>query len=344
MKDTRRQMDPDRLKKRLLEAVSSFSGKKVLVVGDVMLDQFVWGEVSRISPEAPVPVVQVEKESFLLGGAANVANNLRSLEASPALSGVIGRDAFGEKIIRLCDKKGIRTSAMVTDAERPTTLKTRIVARGQQVVRVDREEAGTLSDKVVSTLKEQLEDDLVDSHAVVVSDYHKGVVCRKIMEFLVDHSDRKAIPCLVDPKPVNAKLYKGTTVITPNEKEAEAISSLPIKGDKGLEKTARDIAQKLSLQIVLITRGPEGMALWQKDKGLFTIPTMAREVFDVTGAGDTVISLMALGLTTGLSPCEAAFLANLAAGIVVGKVGTATVTRGELETAIKRAPLESFVY
>ena len=344
MKKTRREMDPDRLKKRLLEAVSSFPGKRVLVVGDVMLDQFVWGEVSRISPEAPVPVVQVEKESFLLGGAANVANNLRSLDASPALSGVIGKDAFGEKIVQLCNKKGIRTSAMVTDPERPTTLKTRIVARGQQVVRVDREEADALSDKVVSTLKAHLKDDLDDSHAVIISDYNKGVVCRDIMEFLVDHSGRNTVPCLVDPKPVNADLYRGATVITPNEKEAEAISSLSIKGDKALEKAAKAIAQELSLQIVLITRGPEGMALWQKDKGLFTIPTMAREVFDVTGAGDTVISLMALGITSGLSPCESAFLANLAAGIVVGKVGTATVTRAELETAIRRAPVESFVH
>ncbi len=336
-------MDPDRLKKRLTEAVDSFPDRRILVVGDIMLDQFVWGEVSRISPEAPVPVVEVEKESFLLGGAANVANNLRSLGSRPALAGIIGQDSFGEKIVGLCRKQGIITRATVKDTGRPTTLKTRIVARGQQVVRVDREEVKALDRRIASKLKKRLGEAIPESEAVVISDYNKGVVCREIMDIVVGQAREKSIPSLIDPKPVNAPLYKGATVITPNEKEAKALSSLAIGDKNELEKAASRIACLLDLEIVLITRGTEGMTLWQRGKGLFTIPTMAREVFDVTGAGDTVISLMALGLATGLSPCESAFLANLAAGIVVGKVGTATVNRQELALAIKRTPLESIV-
>ncbi|NPA93906.1 MAG: D-glycero-beta-D-manno-heptose-7-phosphate kinase [Thermodesulfobacteria bacterium] len=331
---------PDKLKSRLIDAVESFGHKKIVVVGDVMLDQFVWGEVSRISPEAPVPVVEVEKESFLLGGAANVANNLRSLEAIPVLSGVVGTDAFGATIFQICKEKGIDTSALEQDATRPTTLKTRIVARGQQVVRVDREKNGPISESTVQNLKEKLAKAFQECNCIVISDYNKGVICKPVMDFIVGFAKKNNIPTLVDPKPVNSSLYKGATVLTPNKKEAEDMASMPINSDKEIEEAALSISEALELEILLITRGPEGMALWQKGKGLFTIPTMAREVFDVTGAGDTVISLMALGLASDLTPCEAAFLANLAAGIVVGKVGTATVSRNELKDAIDTVSLE----
>ncbi len=334
-------MDPGKIKEKLLKAVDSFPDKRILVIGDVMLDQFVWGEVSRISPEAPVPVVQVEKESFLLGGAANVANNLRSLDSNAALSGIIGDDGFGETVLSLCSEKAIDTSPLLIDRTRPTTLKTRIVARGQQVVRVDREDPTPLETDIADILKQGLEAALEECDAVIVSDYNKGVVCSMVMDFLINFSKQKEIPVLVDPKPVNASLYRGARVITPNLKEAQDITSLSAQGEAELEISARTMAESLELEIVLITRGAEGMALWQREKGLFTIPTMAREVFDVTGAGDTVISLMALGLVAGLSPCESAFLANLAAGIVVGKVGTATVTRQELGQAIEKAPIDS---
>ncbi len=334
-------MSDSTVRQRLLDAVDAFANKKILVLGDIMLDQFVWGEVSRISPEAPVPVVQVEKESFLLGGAANVANNLRSLDAKACLSGIIGNDSFGQTVLSLCSQKDIDTSATVTDNTRPTTLKTRIVARGQQVVRVDRERPASLTADVAAAIKNGLTRALGSCDAVIVSDYNKGVVCSAVMDMLISFSKENSVPTLVDPKPVNAFLYKGAKVITPNLKEAQDITALCAKGEAELEQSAKAMAEKLELEIVLITRGAEGMALWQKDKGLFTIPTMAREVFDVTGAGDTVISLMALGLVAGLSPCEAALVANLAAGIVVGKIGTATVTRQELKQAIKQAPIDS---
>ncbi len=334
-------MNNDTVRQRLLQAVEAFAARKILVIGDIMLDQFVWGEVSRISPEAPVPVVQVEKESFLLGGAANVANNLRSLDAKVYLSGVIGSDGFGQTVHSLCAQKKIDTSALITDHNRPTTLKTRIVARGQQVVRVDRERPAPLDSDTATAIKHSLTKALANCDAVIVSDYNKGVICKAIMDLIVGLAKENAIPTLVDPKPVNASLYRGVNVITPNLKEAEDIAALHAQSDTDLERSARTMAERLELEIVLITRGAEGMALWQQDKGLFTIPTMAREVFDVTGAGDTVISLMALGLVSGLSPCESALIANLAAGIVVGKIGTATVTREELEQAIAQVAIDS---
>ncbi len=332
--------NPEKLKSRLLQAISSFDHKKIVVVGDVMLDQFVWGEVSRISPEAPVPVVEVEKESFLLGGAANVANNLRSLDASPILAGIVGHDAFGETIFQLCQTTGIDTSGLEKDPARPTTLKTRIVARGQQVVRVDRESNGPISESTAANLIARLDKAINRCHCIVISDYNKGVICEGLMNFVINLANEKNIPTLVDPKPVNRNLYKGAKVITPNKKEAEDMAAMPLGDENEIEQAASNLSKDLGLEIVLVTRGPEGMALWQKEKGLFTIPTMAREVFDVTGAGDTVISLMALGLASGLSPCEAAFLANLAAGIVVGKVGTATVSRQELTSAVEHVNMD----
>ncbi len=329
------------LREKLLDAVDSFGGCSILVIGDIMLDQFVWGEVRRISPEAPVPVVEVEKESLLLGGSANVANNLRSLDARPILAGTVGTDAYGARVLNLCNKNSIDTSGVVQDEKRPTTLKTRIIARGQQVVRVDREDGTPLEKGTVERLLAQLDKDLLRSQAVIVSDYNKGVVSSKLLEKVIKRSKVSNTQVLIDPKPVNALCYKGADVITPNKKEAEELSSLCASKEEEIEKVAQAISKNLQIRTVLITRGPEGMALWQKEKGMFTIPTMAREVFDVTGAGDTVISLMALGLVVGLTPCEAALLANVAAGIVVGKIGTATVSRHELKEAIRRVPEDS---
>ncbi len=325
------------LKGRLREAVQAFSSSSILVVGDIMLDQFVWGEVSRISPEAPVPVVNVQDETFLLGGAANVANNLRSLGAGAFLSGVIGRDSFGRLLRDLAGQNGVDTAGLV-EASRPTTLKTRILARGQQVVRVDREEKQPLSNSVVDALTSQMKNLLGRCSCVIVSDYHKGVVSSPLMKFLVRETADRQIHLLVDPKPANYHLYQGATLITPNQKEAMAMASMKISGENELERAAMKIAGTLGAQGVLITRGARGMTLWQADKGIFSIPTMAREVFDVTGAGDTVISVIALGLAAGLRMCEAAYLANIAAGIVVGKVGTAVADRKELLDAIERAP------
>ncbi len=256
----------------------------------------------------------------------------------PKLPGIIGNDNFGSFLLELCNKNGIKTSGLVQDISRPTTLKTRIIARGQQVVRVDREDSKRLSDKSLDELKTKLLKIISESDAIIISDYNKGVVTKKLMKFVIKEANPKDIPILIDPKPPNAESYLSATVITPNKKEAEELSNMKISSEDDIDTCAKILADKFNLKAVLLTRGPEGMDLWQKDKGLFSIPTMAREVFDVTGAGDTVISLFALGIISGLSFCEAAYLSNLAAGIVVGKVGTATVTRKELISAIKNGP------
>ncbi len=322
-------------KDRLIDAINSFERVGVLVIGDIMLDQFVWGEVKRISPEAPVPVVEVEKESFLLGGAANVAHNLESLSSKPFLAGMIGEDIFGERLLELCRNGNIDTSGIIRQGSRPTTLKTRIIARGQQVVRVDREERKKLSNEVIPLIINGISRVLDDVQGIIVSDYNKGIICEEVMNFLIKSSKERNIPLLIDPKPSNSEFYKKATVITPNQKEASEMAGTEIQGDGDIERCAEKISKGLGIDTILITRGSEGMDLWQRGKGLFSIPTMAREVFDVTGAGDTVISTFTLGLIAGLSPCESAFLSNLAAGIVVGKVGTATVTRNELIKAVE---------
>ncbi len=331
-------MSPDsNFRDRLKSAVDSFSSSSILVAGDIMLDQFVWGEVSRISPEAPVPVVNVQKETFLLGGAANVANNLRRLGAGTMLSGIIGKDPFGETLQELSREMQIDTRGLI-QTSRPTTLKTRIVARGQQVVRVNRERSHQPAPTTLDALINRLETLVKECRCVIISDYDKGVISAELMSFLRKEALERDIFLLVDPKPSNYMLYRGASVVTPNEKEARAMSGLQINHEGDIVKAAAEIGGTLDARGVLITRGAKGMALWQEDRGMFSIPTMAREVFDVTGAGDTVISVLALGLAAGLRMCEAAYLANIAAGIVVGKVGTAAVDRNELMKGIETAP------
>ncbi|MGQ9812324.1 MAG: D-glycero-beta-D-manno-heptose-7-phosphate kinase [Dissulfurimicrobium sp.] len=316
---------------RLLEAMESFHLLSILVIGDLMLDQFVWGEVSRISPEAPVPVVEVRNETMMLGGAANVANNLKALGGNVMLGGVIGADPMGRVVKDMAANLAIDTTAVVEDS-RPTTVKTRIIARGQQVVRVDREYSAYIEKPVLETMLSAIyrAGDVI--HGILVSDYAKGVVTHGLMQGVMDMAKEKGIPVLVDPKPANMEFYSGVTIITPNKKEAEALAGFGITDIVSLEKAARTIQERLGTEAVLITMGQQGMALWQRDEGLFTIPTMAREVFDVTGAGDTVIATLALGLASGLNLRDTAYLANIAAGVVVGKVGTAVVTLEELRS------------
>lgn len=314
---------------RLVEAVKGFHRTDILVVGDLMLDRFVWGEVSRISPEAPVPVVQVRKETMLLGGAANVANNIRAMGAGCFLGGVIGRDEAGSALIKLAETKGISTEAVATDS-RPTTVKTRILARGQQVVRVDREDKHRIGEDVITALCQAFSSSLPETGCVVVSDYAKGVVNMDIMNLLIDMTAQTQIPLIADPKPVNMDMYRGVTLLTPNRLEAEIMSGVEISDNKTLSLAAGRIMANLDAQALLITRGAGGMGLIEKGRDPFAIPTMAREVFDVTGAGDTVIATFSMGIANGLCMAEAAWLANVAAGLVVGKVGTATVNADEL--------------
>ncbi len=320
---------------RLKEAVRRFDSSCLLVAGDIMLDQFVWGDVSRISPEAPVPVVEVQKETMLLGGAANVANNLRAMGSPVILGGVVGKDAMGENLRELARSGGIDAAAVV-DGIRPTTIKTRIIARGQQVVRVDRENNNSLNDSSIKALAEAFERLAPGIDGIIVSDYAKGVVSARFMDELRKISGKRGIPLLVDPKPAHSHLYHGVTLVTPNRQEAEAMAGLEIKDTESLSQAAQEIQGRLGTEAVLITRGSHGMALWQRENGLFTVPTMAREVFDVTGAGDTVVAAMALGIVNGLTFPEAAYLANIAAGVVVGKIGTATVTAEEIMEILEK--------
>lgn len=323
----------------LSQALKRFSDVRILVIGDIIVDQFIWGSVTRISPEAPVPVVNVNREDFLLGGSANVLKNIYSLGGKGSLCGVIGSDEMGEKLKGLVKNLPSPIEGLIRGV-RPTTVKTRIVAQGQQVVRVDREESGELGKNTLAGMIRYLEEHLSDFDAVVVSDYSKGVVNESFMirlhqlrRAIIDEEGR-SLPLIVDPKPQNIHRFIGATVITPNNLEASMMSGIEIRNEQQLQAAARYIKEEIDCEAVLITRGELGMALLQEDDKLVTIPTMAKEVYDVTGAGDTVVATLALGLAAGCSMKEAAVLANHAAGIVVGKVGTASVSSEELQKAL----------
>jgi D-beta-D-heptose 7-phosphate kinase/D-beta-D-heptose 1-phosphate adenosyltransferase len=319
----------------LEELTGKIAGKRILVVGDIIVDHFIYGTVCRISPEAPVPVVNVTKEEFLLGGGANVLHNIYSLGAEAVLCGIIGADDMGARLQNLLQDLGASTEGLVT-GKRPTTVKTRVLAQRQQIVRFDREQIGSPSAATVQRMIDYFEDNLAAFDAVIISDYYKGVIGKDLMENLmsrvkiIEKQEGRLIPVVVDPKPGNPERFSATSLITPNQLEAEKMSGVRIESDESLREAAEILLEKVSCQAVLITRGEHGMALLERGRRLLTIPTTAREVFDVTGAGDTVIAALALGLAAGASYAVAATLANIAAGVVVGKVGTATVTQEEL--------------
>ena len=321
--------------------VPRFTGLRVLVIGDIILDHFVRGKASRISPEAPVPVVNVQQEEYLLGGSANVLNNIVALGGEAELCGIVGQDEAADRVLAALATRGDRGAGIVR-TQRPTTLKTRVLAQGQQIVRIDREESGPLPSEALHQVVEWLDQNLARFDAVLVSDYAKGMVGESTMQALrhaLDQARRsgRPIPWVVDPKPVNMAHFSGASVVTPNHHEAAQMSGLPIRGEENLLAAARIIQSELSCAAVLITRGSGGMALLEGNTPLQRIPTVAREVFDVTGAGDTVAATLALGLAAGAAMREAAMLANHAAGIVVGKVGTATASVSELLAVLPTA-------
>ncbi|MBI4471963.1 MAG: D-glycero-beta-D-manno-heptose-7-phosphate kinase [Acidobacteria bacterium] len=304
--------------------------KTIIVVGDVMLDEFIWGKVRRISPEAPVPVVEVVNETYGLGGSGNVAANIHALGGTAIPIGIIGKDAASERLTGLLQKSGIEVSGLIHD-DRPTTLKTRIIAHNQQVVRADRESRKALSPDMNAQLAQHFFQRLPEAHAIIVSDYDKGVANRELLSQILPKAKSAGIPVFLDPKVHHADYYRPVTVITPNQREAELLTGLAIENDGVLEQAGRKLIERFECAYALITRGEEGMSLFSA-AGSRHLPTFAREVFDVTGAGDTVIATLALAHAGGASMEEAAILANHAAGIVVGKVGTATVSRHELLT------------
>jgi rfaE bifunctional protein kinase chain/domain len=315
-------------KKKMKTTIKNFKEKRVLVLGDIMLDKFIWGDVARISPEAPVPVVAVKKDTSCLGGAGNVCRNLESLGAYPLLVGVVGKDPEAEWIkAHVPDSRGI-----FIDNKRPTSIKTRIIAHQQQVVRVDSEETGDISPRLGRKMLDFIMGE--EYEGILLSDYNKGVITRSLMGNLLGFAKRKRIPVFVDPKIENFSLFTPITLVTPNHHEAERIIHQPCLEDVQIEKAAKKIFQKITAMYVIIKRGERGMTVFERGKKPYHIPSLAREVFDVSGAGDTVIATASLALLSGASIYEAAFLANTAAGIVVGKLGTATATAEELRSAV----------
>lgn len=318
-------------KERAQELISAMPDRKIVVLGDVMLDEFVWGDVTRISPEAPVPVVDIRRESAHLGGAANVLANLISLGAKACVVGVVGNDSAGKRLQASLKQTSILQADdyLVVDADRPSTIKTRIIAHNQLVVRADRElrtlVEGSTEKRIIDSLKQALQ----NANAFVVSDYDKGVVTPQILAEILPEAYAR-VPVLIDPKIRNFTHYSPASLITPNHHEALRMTNLETDSDEGLHHAARIIREKLRCDAVLITRGDRGLMLLEGKNDPVFVATTAREVYDVTGAGDTVIATLAAALAAGATMLEAANLANHAAGIVVGKVGTATANADEL--------------
>lgn len=314
---------------RARQIVEKFREKKVVVVGDAMVDRFVWGEVHRISPEAPVPVVRVEGQTDRPGGAANVAANLVRLGANAVLISATGEDEAAWSLKSLLAEEGVEAH-LVAESGRATPLKTRVIARSQQVVRVDRETDEPLGESARERVRARLLEAVERADALVVSDYDKGVVGAELLAAILPVAAKAAVPVVVDPKPRNFPHYTPATVMTPNQREAGQMAGIEIRTEADCLEAARAILGRLELRAVVVTRGPRGILLLERGERARAIPTAAREVFDVTGAGDTVAAVLALGLASGASLPEAAILANFAAGIVVGKVGTATASPEEL--------------
>ena len=327
---------------RARQILSAAQKTRILVVGDVMLDQFIWGGVSRISPEAPVPVVDFQRESFMPGGASNVARNLSSLKVTTEIFGAVGRDSAARQLGKLLNEHHVGCNGLVASAARHTSIKTRIVAHQQQVVRVDRETRGDLDGPLTKKLIAAVSAQLSRADAVIVGDYGKGVVTQGLLDELRELCRQRGIWLSLDPKPVHQLNLGGLSLITPNRKEAFELAGLsddtraanPL-GDKNLLCVADKLLTDLRPAALLITLGDQGMLLCLRGQPPFHIPTVAQEVFDVSGAGDTVIATFTLAIAAGAAPIEAAILSNHAAGIVVGKVGTATVSPEELLASFK---------
>ncbi|MBE9531362.1 MAG: D-glycero-beta-D-manno-heptose-7-phosphate kinase [Proteobacteria bacterium] len=322
-------------KNKANQILKKFSDVRVLIIGDLIMDHFIWGNVNRISPEAPVPVVDVTSENLLLGGSANVANNINSLGGRSIVSGIVGRDNDGQALIDMLKKMKIRTRSIVVDDVRPTTIKTRVIAHNQQVVRFDREAKFKINGSVLKKVVADIKKSISSVDAVIISDYAKGLISKDLVEEIVIQAKRYGIPIAVDPKVSHFDFYKDVNIVTPNNFEASMASGIDICDEDSLSVAGDLLSAKLGCEALLVTRGEHGMNLFE-DKASTHIPTVAKEVYDVSGAGDTVIAVIGLALGSGATYKEAAVLANFAAGIVVGKVGTASVSIDELKDAVKK--------
>ncbi|MEW6066696.1 MAG: D-glycero-beta-D-manno-heptose-7-phosphate kinase [Nitrospirota bacterium] len=313
--------------------LNEFKKKKILVIGDLILDRYIWGKVNRISPEAPVPVVEVTGENFLLGGAANVANNITALGGHASIVGIAGKDRPGEVLVKMLNEKGIKCDGIICSS-RPTTIKTRVIAHNQQVVRFDREDKNKVDGKIFKEIQDYLRNAIKDHDAVIISDYKKGVVSTELVKEVLKYTKPKDIFVSVDPKVGHFHCYRNVSLITPNVMEASMASGIEIKDEKTLISAGKTLLRKLSCNAVLITRGEQGMSLFRKDK-IVHIRTVAKHVYDVTGAGDTVIAVFTLAHAAGAAMEDAAVIANHAAGIVVGEVGTAVATIEQLRESLR---------
>lgn len=319
----------------LLKVVGRFSEPSILVLGDMILDRYLWGDVERICPEAPVPVVDVKRTSLMLGGAGNVVANLRTFGARVSVLTCIGKDAGGGEVKRLLGDLGVEgDKGLIEDSDRQTTEKTRVVARHQQMVRFDRETRNIISDMTAGKIFQYLEEQWADFDAILISDYGKGMISPALFKRIKRLNERQPKLVTVDPKERNIGLYKKVSLITPNKKEAAYAAGKEIETEEDLKEVGKKIIHELQCENLVITLGGDGMAFFRRDGEFLKIPTFAREVFDVSGAGDTVISTITLALCCGATLPQAIILANYAAGVVVGKVGTASVTSDELRTYI----------
>ena len=322
------------------EILRNFADVRALVVGDVMLDRYLWGTVSRISPEAPVPVVKLEKMTSMPGGAANVAANVASLGAKPFLVGAIGVDEGGRELPDVLTKCNVGAEFLVKFENRPTTTKTRIVAHSQHVVRVDDEHAQPLDEKQAEIVGQKIAELMPKSDVVVLSDYAKGCLCESVLAAAIETAKKLKKPVLVDPKGRNYLKYKGSSLLTPNKGEAAAASGVDITDEISCRRAGEKLLQEIELDSLLITLGEEGMALFEKGKDSRQFPAVARKVYDVTGAGDTVIAALGIAIGAGADLATAAQIANAAAGLAVEQVGTAAVKLPELHEQLKEIELK----
>lgn len=310
--------------------VNQLAKQRILVVGDVILDKYIWGDVERISPEAPVPVVKLDEDEYRLGGAANVATNLVALKSRTQLIGVCGKDEAAGQLKKTFKQYGLNPAGLVTDAKRPTTIKTRIMSMGQQLLRLDRERDDHLKGDAAEKLLAKIDKALEQCDAMILSDYDKGVLHTALCQKIIALGRKRRVPIVVDPKGVQYRKYKGATVIKPNQKEAEAASGHKIRCEASLAEAAKHIQRITQPEALVITRGSRGVTVFARRRKPVSLPAFAHSVYDVTGAGDTFIAVMSLALAAGAEVAQAAALGNLAGSIVVGKLGASTVSREEL--------------
>lgn len=321
--------------KRAREIFARFNDRRILVVGDCMLDHWLWGTVNRISPEAPVPVVEIERSTYTAGGAANVVHNLCKLGAASGIVGVIGHDDAGSRLRDILLDEGAQVGALIALEKRPTTTKTRIIAHSQQVVRADTECRDALNGRATTRMLAALGDSLGTWEALLFSDYNKGVLTQGLIQPLLEAARSRGIPVVAQPKPEHLEMFHNVTVLAINEREAKAATGISCDSDNGIEKAGAELLRQLAPEALLITRGDRGMSLVWGKRRAHHVPALARQVYDVSGAGDTVASVLTLCLVAGATFIEATHIANVAAAIVVQKVGTATVEVREIVSGLR---------